>query len=137
MGELDRTLYVEANSLTEASQIKASFLLLMGQEAFEIYKTKRKADSSDTLKEIETFMADHFIPKKSEYAEICVFRRAMRHDGEPVSEYAMRLRALSTYCKFGTSLDKEIERQFFVGCNMDEVLLDAGLHFFESPRGTL
>ena len=108
MGELDRTLYVEANSLTEASQIKASFLLLMGQEAFEIYTTKRKSDSSDTLKEIETFMADHLIPKKSEYAEICVFRRAMRHDGEPVSEYAMILRALSTYCIFGTSLDKEI-----------------------------
>ena len=39
----------------------------MGQEAVEIYKTKRKADSSDTLKEVQKFMADHFVPKKSEH----------------------------------------------------------------------
>ena len=57
----------------------------MGQEAFEIYKTKRKADRSDTLKEVQKLMADHFVPKNSEYAEICAFRRAMRHEGELVS----------------------------------------------------
>ena len=85
----------------------------MGQEAFKIYKTKRKADGSDTLKEVQKFMADHFVPKKSG-AEICAFRRAMRHEGELVSEYAMRLRTLATHCKFGATLGKEIDRQFVV-----------------------
>ena len=86
-------LFIEANGLdstTDAVRIKASFLLLMGLEAFEIYKTKRKADNSDTLKDIQKFMADHFVPKKSEYAEICAFQRAIRHEGELVSEFAMR-----------------------------------------------
>ena len=42
-------LFIEANGLDkDAVGIKASFLLLIGHEAFEIYKTKRKADSSDT-----------------------------------------------------------------------------------------
>ena len=117
-------LFIKANGLdptTDAVLIKASFLLLMAQDAFEIFKAKRKADSSDTLKEVQKFIADHFVLKKSEYAEICAFRRAMRHEGELVSDYAMRLRILATHCKFGAALDKEIERRFVVGCEMDEV----------------
>ena len=44
----------------------------------------------------------------------------MRHEGELVSEYAMRLRTLAIHCKFRVALDKEIERQFVVACEMDE-----------------
>ena len=66
-------------------------------------------------------MANHFFPKKSEYAEICAFRQTMRHEGELVSEYAMRLKIIDTHCKIGATLDKEIERQFVVGCKMDKV----------------
>ena len=87
-------LFIEANgqdSTTDAVRIKNSFLLLLGQEAFEIYKTKPIADSSGTFKEVQIFKADHFVPKKSEYAVICAFRRAIRHKGELVSDYAMRL----------------------------------------------
>ena len=91
--------------MTYPVRIKDSFLLLMGQEAFEIYKTNRKADIADTLKEVQKFMADHFVPKKSEYGEI-------------LSYYAMKLRTLA---KFGATLDKEIERRFVVGFEMDEV----------------
>jgi len=66
-------------------------------------------------------MSAHFVPKRSEYAEIVTFRRAMRHECELVNDFAMRLRKLATHCKFGDQLEKEIERQFVVGCNMDEV----------------
>ena len=45
----------------------------------------------------------------------------MRHEGELVSEYAMRLRTIATHCKFGAALYKESEMQFVVGCEMDEV----------------
>ena len=104
--------------MTYPVRIKDSFLLLMGQEAFEIYKTNRKADIADTLKEVQKFMADHFVPKKSEYGEISAFRQEMRHEGELLSYYAMKLRTLA---KFGATLDKEIERRFVVGFEMDEV----------------
>ena len=33
----------------------------------------------------------------------------------------MRLRTLTTHCEFGAALDKDIKRQFVVGCEMDEV----------------
>jgi hypothetical protein len=49
------------------------------------------------------------------------FRRAFKNVDETVSDYAMRLRHLATDCKYGTTVEKEIERQFVVGCNMEEV----------------
>jgi len=49
------------------------------------------------------------------------FRRAFKNVDETVSDYAMRLRRLATDCKYGTTVEKEIERQFVVGCNMEEV----------------
>ncbi len=93
----------------------------MGRDAYEIYKTKKKADNKDTLVEIKAFMKAHFVEKKSEYTEICIFRRAFRHADERVTDYAMRLRLLATHCKYGVMLEKEIERQFVHGINMDEV----------------
>ena len=82
--------------------------------------TKKKTDSTDTLKEVQAFMTNHFVIKKSEYTEVQVFRQAQRHDGETVSDYAMRLRVLATHCKY-TDIKKEIERQFVCGCRMEEV----------------
>ena len=49
------------------------------------------------------------------------FRRAFKLEGESVSDYAMRLRRLAADCNYGQTLEKEIERQFVVGCNMEEV----------------
>ena len=65
--------------------------------------------------------SSHFGPKHSEYTEICKFRRAMKNKHETVSEYTMRLRNLAQHCKFDGLLEKEIERQFVVGCGMPEV----------------
>ena len=42
-------LYVTVNGLTDNGKIKASYLLLMGSEAYDIYKTKKKSDDTDTL----------------------------------------------------------------------------------------
>jgi hypothetical protein len=94
-------LYVDANGLdeaTDAKRIKASYLLLMGPDAMDVYRIKRKPDSTDTLAEIQKFMKEHFVVKKSEYSEIVTFRRAFRHEGETVNDYAMRLRALAKCC---------------------------------------
>ena len=93
----------------------------MGKEAYEIYKTKKKADNTDTLAEIKVFMSAQFVAKKSEYTEIMTFRRAFKNVDETVSDYAMRLRRLATDCNYGSTVEKEIERQFVVGCNMEEV----------------
>jgi hypothetical protein len=114
-------LYVTANGLADAGKIKASYLILMGREAYDIYKTKKKPDDTDTLTEVKTFMKTQFVAKKSEYTEIMTFRRAFKLEGESVSDYSMRLRRLAADCNYGQTLEKEIERQFVVGCNMEEV----------------
>jgi hypothetical protein len=93
-------LYVTANGLTDAGKIKASYLILLGREAYEIYKTKKKSDDTDTLTEIKAFMEAQFVAKKSEYTEIITFRRAFKLEGESVSDYATRLRRLATDCNY-------------------------------------
>ncbi len=94
-------------------------MLLIGEEAGQGYKTKRK--TGDDLKTIEEILTEQFVTKKSEYTEVVAFRRTFRNTGESVNDYAMRLRVLSTHCKFGAALEEEIECQFVVGCGMEDV----------------
>ena len=62
-----------------------------------------------------------YVTQKSEYTEVLTFRQANRRDGESVNEYASRLRCLALDCGYGASVEKEIERQFVMGCRMPEV----------------
>jgi hypothetical protein len=117
-------IYVDANgwhATDDAKRIKANFLRLMGTEAYEFYKVRRKEDNSDTIEEIKTFMAAQYVVPKCKYSEIVPFRKAFRHEGEPVNDYVMRLRSLARHCSFGAGLEDEIERQFVIGCNMPRV----------------
>jgi hypothetical protein len=85
--------FLEATSLDETGKekkAKATFLLLIEEEAEQVYKTKRK--TGDDLKTIEEILTAQFVTKKSEYTEVVAFR----NNGEPVNDYAMRLRVLST-----------------------------------------
>ena len=54
-------IYVTAENLTDQGRIKAKLLLKMGTEAFAVYETKRKADKTDTIAEINEFMEAHFV----------------------------------------------------------------------------
>jgi hypothetical protein len=59
----------------------------MGPDAMEAYRIKKKKDDADTLKEIQKFMAEHFVVSKSVYEEVVKFRKAARQEGESVNEY--------------------------------------------------
>ena len=113
-------LFLQATGEKDPVKSKASYLLLMGEEAFEIHKTKRDPENKDTLEAIRKYMKEHFVAKRSEYSETTEFRKAMRFEGETCSEYAQRLRNLAAHCKYGTGLEKQIELQFVVGCNIEE-----------------
>ena len=65
-------------------------------------------------------LSDHVKPKRCEFTEVCVFRRAHRLEGETASEFAMRLRSLAAYCNY-TQPEKEILRQFVIGIRLPEV----------------
>jgi hypothetical protein len=88
----------------------------MGPDAMEIYRIKKKADNSDTLKEIQKFKTDHFVATKPFFSEIVKFRNAARRGGESVNDFVFRLRQLARQCNFD-GLDKELERQFAVKCS--------------------
>ena len=54
-------LYVIANALTDAGVVKASFLLLMGEEAYSIFKSNRKKENNETLTALKTLMAGFLV----------------------------------------------------------------------------
>ena len=56
-------LFLEATGEVTVKKTKASYLLFMGHEAFEIYRSKKKATNDDTLIEIQAFMSKHFVAK--------------------------------------------------------------------------
>ena len=71
------------NSTTDYKQaktLKPLFLLKIGDEAREIYNSKRKADKSDKLMDIIAFMSDHYAPKRSVFAYVAIFYKAKRDE---------------------------------------------------------
>ncbi|RNA01538.1 Retrovirus-related Pol poly from transposon [Brachionus plicatilis] len=102
----------------DSAKAKAVFLILIGEEAYEVYKSLKKADNSDTLEECYAFMNGHFTAKRSRFTERQIFRRATKNVEESMDEFHMRLRQLATYCQF-KDLEEEILQQLVAGSGMD------------------
>jgi hypothetical protein len=108
-----------ADNVTDETRKKAMFLRSMGEEAFKVYETLCKECEIDTLDEVYDFMKGHIVAKRSEFSEIIIFRRTMRHPSERVGAYAVRLQGLTRHCKFSNP-EKEVLTQLIASCNMDE-----------------
>ena len=118
--ELDK-ISDTASDYERTKILKPLFLLKIGEEAREVYNSKRKADKSDKLTDVIKFMSDHYAPKRSVFAYVSMFYKAKRHEGELVSDYVVRLRQLAKPCNFGNSLDNELLRAFVFGCGISKV----------------
>jgi hypothetical protein len=112
-------LFLTATNLTDNERIKSTFLLKIGPEVYEIYKTLKKANNTDTMNELYTKLTTHLNPSRSKLTERCIFRSSSRRQDESVDEYAMRLRQLALNCKFGEQLEDNILEQFVVGCDIE------------------
>jgi hypothetical protein len=110
-------LYITAKDLP-AERIKATFLLMIGQEVYEIYKGLRRKEDDETPEEAYKVLSDHFTAQRSEFAEEQKFRHMKRRQGEPVHDFVMRLRQQAVHCMFGETLERNILSQFVAGSNM-------------------
>ena len=123
--------YLVANDLDDMEQDKtkykgvlekqnrAKFMLLIGEQAVEVYLTECK--DSDTLLEVIKKMTKYFKPTKNVIAEQTKFMRMSRYEDECVNAYMLRLRMAASHCDFGNGLDSELRRQFISGCRMPEM----------------
>ena len=109
------------NDHEKAKFLKPLFLLKIGDDAREVYNSKRKDEKSDTLTEVIKFMSDHYAPKRSVFAYVAIFYKSKRHEGESVNDYMVRLRQLAVPCNFGANLEKELLRAFVFGCFIEKV----------------
>ena len=112
-------LYLVANKTAEEKK-KAIFLLKIGEELLTVYRSKRKADKSDTYEEIRRMLEAHVKPNTVVFTEVMVFRRASRHEGETANEFAIRLRQLAKNCQF-KELEAEILQQFVANIGRHDV----------------
>ena len=103
-------LYLVANKTAEEKK-KAIFLLKIGEVLHTVYRSKRKADKSDTYEEIRKMLEAHVKPNTGIFTEVMVFRRASRHEGEMANEFANRIEQLAKNCQF-KELEAEILQQF-------------------------
>jgi hypothetical protein len=94
--------------------------LKIGEELLTVYRSKRKADKSDTYDEIRKMLVAHVKPNTVVFTEVMVFRRASRHEGETANEFAIRLRQLAKNCQF-KELESEILQQFVANIGRHDV----------------
>ncbi len=73
-------LYLVANKTAEEKK-KAIFLLKIGEELLTVYRSKRKADKSDTYDEIRKMLVAHVKPNTVVFTEVMGFRRVSGHEG--------------------------------------------------------
>ena len=86
----------EANGIKN-EQLKAYFLTNIGEELLDVYRSKRK-DEKMVYDDIRKMLVEHTKPKTVVFTERAIFRRAKRHEGESVVDFATRLRTLVRYC---------------------------------------
>ncbi|RNA17576.1 Retrovirus-related Pol poly from transposon [Brachionus plicatilis] len=111
-------LHLVATESTDEGKAKATFLIAIGEEAYQIYKSLKKKDDTDTVQQCYDFMTAHFVAKRSEFTESQIFRRTMKSLEETVDEYAQRLRTLAAHCNL-KDIDKEILQQLVAGSGME------------------
>ena len=126
----------EANGIKN-EQSKAYFLTNIGEELLDVYRSKRK-DEKMVYDDIRKMLVEHTKPKTVVFTERAIFRRAKRHEGESVVDFATRLRTLVRYCGYkDAQLEDEILQQFVSGignhavemkiCSLDKPTLESAI----------
>lgn len=54
-------LYLSTLDIKDPALAKTTFLIYIGDEAYQVYKSLKKSDNTDTLEECYKFMCEHFM----------------------------------------------------------------------------
>ena len=111
-------LYIVAKNLPD-DRIKPTYLLMIGPEAYEIYKSLRRRADDETIAEACQIMTSNFTVQRSKFAEEQKFRHMKRKQGEPVHDFIMRLRQQAVHCMFAEALERNVLSQFLAGSDMN------------------
>lgn len=113
------------NDIKPEQKIKRRAILLnaVHAETFQLLINLCHPDSPDTVEyaTLITTLDKHFKPTHSEFAERRKFYDATKNSQETISEWAARVRALSTKCEFLDSLDMVLRDRFIMGLGMGPV----------------
>lgn len=122
----DRLLqYFAVNEVEEGKKV-ALFITVMGADIYEILMslTTPALPSKMKFSELLKKLRDHFQPKKNKRAERFRFHKAHQDQGETISDFVVRLKAMSQTCFFGDFIDEATDQNKYKNKLLDDVLAD-------------
>ena len=105
---------MQAAAITDKARQRALLLHLVGSETQEIFETF--SETGDDLKTALTKLDSYFIPKKNIPFERHKFHEAKQEPEESIDAFVTRLRKLTEYCDFGTSLNDHVRDMVISKC---------------------
>ena len=106
-----------ANSISEESKKRATFLSVIGAYAYVLLKTLLAPNkpSSKPYEELTQILKSHLSPKPILIAERFKFYNRKQHVGESVTDYAQEQRRLAEKCQFGNFQEEVLRDMFVIG----------------------
>lgn len=120
---LGANLIVKDESSTGGSAVdrrRAVLLSALSENAYKLVREFIAPKTVDNLsyEEIVTEIDKHLLPKKSLFAERHFFHSATQRVGEDFTQWAARVRQLSTDCNFGSGVDDMLRDRFILGMQL-------------------
>ena len=115
--------YLQANGVETEEKKRATFLTVVGPEAFKTLRNliapAKPADKS--FRELVEVLTKHYSPPPSEIVQRFKFHNRFRRPGETVATFVSELRSLSEFCNFGAALDSMLRDRLVCGIQDDQI----------------
>ncbi|CAG5051166.1 unnamed protein product [Parnassius apollo] len=110
------TQFFKVNNISEDNK-SAILIANFSDETYRLVRNLAYPRETGTLsyREVAELLDKHFEPKHSSFVDKARFYGATRNPGEPLGEWAARLRGLASYCNFGTALETVLLNRFVLG----------------------
>ncbi|XP_073963436.1 uncharacterized protein [Choristoneura fumiferana] len=105
------------NKVTEVNYKRALLFTHLTDETYRLVRNLAHPKDAETLgfEELIALLNGHFKKKQCTYADKARFYAATRGPGEPLGDWAARLRGLATFCDFGAALEANLADRFVLG----------------------
>ena len=126
----DWTQYVErlghfftANGITAEAKKKAVFLSVIGPGPYKILRNLLAPEkpSDKAFDALVAVLTRHYSPRPSEIVQRFRFHTCCRRQGETVTDYVARLRAIAEFCNFGAVLEDMLRDRLVCGVNSEAI----------------
>ena len=115
--------YFVANDVTSDDKKRAILLSVCGASTYRLIRNlvSPNQPSSKSYADLVQLVKEHFHPKPSAIVMRFQFNSCFQREGEKLPQFVARLRQLTEYCEFGTTLDEMLRDRLVCGLRDERV----------------